>query len=205
MEYKNGKEPFLSKITRKEAVLLLTILLIIPAVKVFYTVLRMYPLLPGVVGILCPIVLNAVGSSIGISIISKSTSGGSVRTPSLVMKSLLGIVLCEANLIFSIMSFFFLKQRFGELSDGKEMKILDVTGAWGILASGLTCGFCGMVSSFGSAIVNSSSSISIAGNPKMFSKLISLQLIVGGVGIFGTVISLFFLKLPLGQNAQASS
>lgn len=197
MECKAEERSFLSKITIKEVVVLGAILLIIPVLKVFYGVLYMYPLLPGIIGILCPVIMNAIGSSLGIGMISRSTSGGSVRSPLLAMRSFLGIVLCEANLIFSIINFFFLKQRFCELATTGEIELLDVMGGWGILASGLTCGFCGMVSSFGSAVVNSASSIAIAGNPKMFSKLISLQLIVGGVGIFGTVVSLFFLKLPI--------
>lgn len=119
--------------------------------------------------------------------------------PSLVMKSLLGIILCEANLVFSVMSFFFLKQKFEEIEYSANSKdnLSDIVASWAILASGLTGGFCGMCSSLGSAVVNSSSSIAIAGNPKMFSKLITLQLIVGGVGILGTVISLVFLKIPM--------
>ncbi|KAI5190822.1 V-type H+-transporting ATPase 21kDa proteolipid subunit [Nematocida minor] len=187
---------FLSKITRLEIAVLAGILLIVPVVKSLYTLLNRFPHLPATVGVFCPVVLNGIGSSFGISNIGKSTAGGSVRSPTLVMKSLLGIVLCEANLIFSILCFFFLKERSIEISKEAVMTLKSVQSSWAILASGLVCGICGMVSSFGSAVVNSSSSISIAGNSKMFSKLVSLQLIVGGVGIFGTVISLFFLRLP---------
>ncbi|KAH9385937.1 V-type H+-transporting ATPase 21kDa proteolipid subunit [Nematocida major] len=193
---------FLSKITRTEVMFIITALLLVPVIRGFYTVLMMSPLLPGTFGVFCPVVMNCIGSAIGISTISKSTSGGSVRSPALVMKSLLGIVLCEANLIFSILNFFFLKEKSLEISREKELTLRSLQASWGILASGLVCGICGMVSSFGSAVVNSSSSISIASNSKMFSKLVSLQLIVGGVGIFGTIVSLFFLRLPIVETRK---
>lgn len=190
-------ETFLSKITRIEVAGIVCVLLFIPFIKAIYEVLYWCPGLPASVGVFCPIVLNLAGTAIGISTISKSTSGGAVRSPALVMKSLLGIVLCEANLIFSSICFFFLSAKATAMADReKNMTLKDVQEAWCILASGLTCGLCGMISSLGSSVVNSSSSISIANNAKMFSKLISLQLIVGGVGIFGTIMSLFFLKLP---------
>ncbi|KAI5133678.1 V-type H+-transporting ATPase 21kDa proteolipid subunit [Nematocida ausubeli] len=194
------KNSFLAKLTRIEIISILSLLLIIPAIKLIYRMLYLFPLSPSAVGILAPIVLNTIGSSIGVATISKSTSGGSVKSPALVMKSILGIVLCEANFIFSILSFFFLKERALEieakLGGANEIPLEIVQASWCILASGLICGICGMVSSMGSSVVNSASSISIASNSKMFSKLISLQLIIGGVGIFGTAISFFFLKLP---------
>ncbi|EIJ87370.1 V-type H+-transporting ATPase 21kDa proteolipid subunit [Nematocida parisii] len=202
-----GMKPFLTKISRVEILVILGLLLVIPMMKTVSYILEMFPLLPTPIGILSPIVLNTIGSSIGVATISKSTSGGSVKVPALVMKSILGIVLCEANFIFSILSFFFLKERAIEIEDklSNNPALLKETilASWSILASGLVCGVCGMVSSLGSSIVNSASSISIANNPKMFSKLISLQLIVGGVGIFGTAISFFFLSLPAPASSSS--
>jgi len=184
---------FLQKVTKGEVVCLGGLLVALPFLRVSRRVLMISPMSPAVFGLFLPVVLNSLGSAVGISIIGKSVGGSSVHTPGIVTKGLVGIVICEANLIFSMLCFFFVKEKV-ELLEKNAISKEKIQSVWSIFASGLTCGVCGMVGSLGSAIVNGASSIAIASNPKIFSQLVSLQLIIGGSGALGLIVSLLILR-----------
>ncbi|OAG29034.1 V-type H+-transporting ATPase 21kDa proteolipid subunit [Nematocida displodere] len=186
---------FLQKITRTEVALLASLVLIGPFYRAFSHVLTISPLTPAFVGLFAPVVLNTLGTTIGTAVIGKSISGAAVKNPGIMMKSLVGIVICEANLIFSLLSFSILKDKAITIDITGGVGKRQVLDSWTILASGLVCGLCGMISSLGSSVVNAASSIAIAGNSRLFSKLVTLQLIISGVGVLGLVISLIILRL----------
>lgn len=186
---------FLKKITKKEVAIICGLLGAVPAYRAARSVLSENPLAPASFGIMAPVILNALGTSIGTAIIGKSISGASVRTPSIMMKGLIGIIICEANLIFSLLSFCFLKEKSEAVTSRSGLTRESIQDVWTIFCSGLVCGMCGLIASIGGAVVNAASSIAIASNSKVFSKLVTLQLIVSSVGALGLVVSLFFLKL----------
>lgn len=193
----NVKSSFLQKITNKEAAILAAVVLSVPLYRLLYFFIKLHPIAPAFIGIFLCLSLNSLGCAIGVSVIGKSIAGASVKCSGLVLKGLIGIVICEANLIFSILSFFLLKDRALYLYEAasKGVEITHVTTAWALFFSGIISGACGMIASLGSSIVSAASMIAIAASPGTFSKLISLQLIVGGVGALGLVIGITFLKL----------
>ncbi|KAI5189023.1 V-type H+-transporting ATPase 21kDa proteolipid subunit [Nematocida sp. AWRm77] len=191
---------FLSTITRKELAAV-GVLLAAPFLTQFLQGLcTMGPLSPAYLSMLVPVVLNIIGTSSGIAIIGRSIGGASVRTPSIMMKGLIGIVICEANMIFSMLSFFFLREKADALKKlegtaGVQVGRKEIQAAWTMFCSGAVCGMCGLIASLGSSVANAASSIAIASNAKVFSKLVSLQLIIGGIGALGLIASLLFLRV----------
>ncbi|KAI5186633.1 V-type H+-transporting ATPase 21kDa proteolipid subunit [Nematocida homosporus] len=187
---------FIQKISRLEVIGLIGLVIIGPILRGIRRVLDANPCAPAYIGLFLPVVLNCIGTSIGIAVISRAISGASIRTPGIVYKGLIGMVICEANLIFSLMSFFFLKDRAVAIFEqGSEIELKHVHSAWALFGSGMISGMCGLIGSFGGAIVNTASTVALTGSSKCFSKLISLQMIVGGVGALGLILSLSLLKL----------
>ncbi|KAI5179821.1 V-type H+-transporting ATPase 21kDa proteolipid subunit [Nematocida sp. AWRm80] len=197
MSSANGS--FVKKISKGEVIGLFALLFIKPMIRLVRSLLIWHPRMPAYIGLFLPPVLNTIGTAISMGVIGKSTSGASVKVPSIIMKGIIGIVICEANLVFSMLSYTFLKDKTLELAslpeNTREERMEGIQRAWAIFASGLVAGGCGLTASLGSSIVNAASTISIASNPKIFSKLVTLQLIVGGVGALGLIMSLFFLKI----------
>jgi len=165
-----------------------------PVAKICTRMILSRPTLPAYIGMFIPIVLNAFGTAISISIIGKSTGGASVNCPRVFTKSLIGIVICEANLIFSFLIFFFLGSKMEAILATQRMTKVEIQSIWAVFTSGLVSGVCGMTASLGSAVVNAAATIAIASNPKIFSKLVTLQLIVGGVGPLGLIIAIVVLR-----------
>ncbi|KAI5171201.1 V-type H+-transporting ATPase 21kDa proteolipid subunit [Nematocida sp. LUAm3] len=191
----NGRG-FLGTISRVELISLGGLILLSPFFNIIRMALTLSPIAPAYVGVFLPVILNVIGSASGIAIIGRSLSGASVKTPSIVLKGIIGIVICEANLVFSLLIFVFLKEKsISIFSNVKEIETKHICTAWVLFTSGLISGTTGLSASLGSSIASSASNIAISCSSKHFSKLISLQLIIGGLGGLGLIIALVLLRL----------
>lgn len=147
-----------------------------------YNVLKSDVPFLGYLGIVLCIALSSVGTARGYQAIGKYMMGASIRTPRVGTRSLLGIVICEANFFFCLV-----------ISNILLMKMDSVKSYGGhsvLFASGLIVGTCSYCSSVASGIICAAITMMDAKDPTLFYKLVFLEVIPAGIGILGLVLGL---------------
>jgi V-type H+-transporting ATPase proteolipid subunit len=154
-----------------------------------YTVLGGNSPFLGCLGIVLCIALSSVGTSRGYQAISRYMTGASIRTPRVGTRSILGIVICEANFFFCLV--------MSNLLLTKMQNIKTYGGQFVLLASGIVVGACSYCSSVSSGIICAAITMMDAKDSTLFYKLVFLEIIPAGIGILGLVLGLVLLEKAL--------
>ncbi|KAM0674003.1 V-type proton ATPase subunit c'' [Gurleya vavrai] len=152
---------------------------IYPLSLLFYKFLPFIPYF----GIILCFVLSAFGTIKGISAISSSVSGGSILTPRIGTKSTIGILLCEANFIYGMITLMMLQSFLPAKDDNFALEKSCI-----IFASAFAVGICSYYSSISIGVVASAIAVMDAKDPKLFIKLVSFEIICSSLGLLGLVI-----------------
>lgn len=187
-------------ISWKEALVLIGLLCASPLLSIFKMGVTESPTALGHAGVFFSIGANAVGAALGMSLIAQTTSGASIKKPKVGSKALLGIIVCEANIVFGVIQTIILNTKMSELPSSDTLHFSPYLAeifhnSYVAFFSGLIAGLCGLASSIGTGIVSSASIMAIASDPAVFSKLVTLQLIVSGVGPFGLIMAIMLLQV----------
>lgn len=144
-------------------------------------------------GIILCFVLCGVGTGKGMSSISKYVSGASIKVPRCATKSILGTVVCEANLLCGIIECISIHAKIRNQPYSAPCHYI-------FFASGLLVGACSYFSSISTGIVCGLITMMDAKDPSLFFKLVILEIIPASIGIIGFVIGMFMIekagKLP---------
>jgi F0F1-type ATP synthase membrane subunit c/vacuolar-type H+-ATPase subunit K len=167
-------------------------------------VLVVNPLVLANIGAAFAVLANLAGAVLGIALIGRSASGAAIKKPKVGAKAFLGTIVCEANLVFGVIQNIILSGKIREMGAVPAMYTSSIReiffNSHVIFVSGLVAGACGFASSLGTGIVSSTSIVALANDPSIFSKVVTMQLIVSGVGPFGLVMSMMILQITLDMK-----
>jgi V-type H+-transporting ATPase 21kDa proteolipid subunit len=135
----------------------------------------------GYTGIVMCLILGVLGTSRGMSSISRYVSGVCISTPRVSNKSLLGTVICEAGLICTILQCILLFIKIMTMRDTLMNNYL-------ILCSGIMVGSGFYFSSTAVGIICGVISLVDAKNQEIFFKLVVLEFMPASVGLLGFVL-----------------
>lgn len=190
----------------KTAIVVSFLLLLSPIVRALKFLFLEQGWVLAYVGVALSVGINGMGAAVGMTLISKSTAGASVKKPKVGSKGVLGIVVCEANVVFGVIHAIILNANIstymrtgGSVVGVANTNTVNFVNSYIIFFSGLTMGICGLISSIGTGMVCSASIIPLAKEPKLFSKIVTMQLIVSGVGPFGFIVSMMMLQALVKQ------
>lgn len=133
-------------------------------------------------GIIMCVALSSLGTARGYQAIGKYMIGSAVRTPRVGTRSILGIVICEANFFFCLV--------LSNLLLVKMKKTDSFGGQFILCASGFIVGTCSYCSSVASGIICAAITMMDAKDPSLFYKLVFLEVMPAGIGILGLVLGL---------------
>lgn len=136
-------------------------------------------------GMVCGFLLSALGSTKGILSISKALCGTSILNPGIYSKTLIGCLICEANLIYGVI--------IAQLIYQKNVDPNNLIADQLLFAPGFIVGICSYYSSVAVGIICSSLTIIDAKDRSLFSKLIVLEIFAGTIGVIGGVVGLALL------------
>lgn len=147
----------------------------------------------GLISVISCFVLGAAGTIKGVSTIARSTSGGSIKFPRIGSKALLGIVCCEANFFYCFVHCIMLKIVMKNIKDNNS-----IGGNHMLLASGIIVGISSYCSSVSTGVICGAVSVMDTKDPKLFSKLVSMEFISSSIGLLGVMIG-FILNERIKQ------
>ncbi|KAM0687885.1 V-type proton ATPase 21 kDa proteolipid subunit [Conglomerata obtusa] len=136
--------------------------------------------------------LAALGTTRGLSTISSAVSGGSILTPRIGSKSMIGTVFCEANFLYAIITDIMLYAQFPKPDDPFLLEKGSI-----IFACGFVVGICCYFSSVSTGIVCGAISVMDAKDQTLFPKLVAMELISSSIGLMGLVIG-FVMREKIG-------
>lgn len=163
-------------------IICLSLLAYLPLHYINYSVLESSVPFLGYFGIVMCIALSSVGTARGYQAIGRYMVGASVRAPRVGTRSLLGIVVCEANFFFCLV--------ISNLLITKMRNVESYGGHFVLFASGLIVGACSYCSSVASGIICAVITMMDAKDPTLFYKLVFLEIMPAGIGILGLVLGL---------------
>ncbi|ELA47816.1 hypothetical protein VCUG_00658 [Vavraia culicis subsp. floridensis] len=132
-------------------------------------------------------ILNAIGTTKGMLAISRTCAGASIFNPKIGSKSLVGVIICEGNLLCGIVISYFIFNSIPH--DSKNLK--DVS--YILFGAGTITGAVGFASSFATGIICAAICVMDAKDPKLFSKLVFYEFLAGSLGVMGIGIG-FIMK-----------
>lgn len=133
-------------------------------------------------------ILNTIGTTKGMLSISRTCAGSSIFNPKIGSRSLVGVIICEGNLLCGIVISYFI---FSAIPKNKSSNIEKIS--YILFGAGTITGAVGFASSLATGIICAAICVIDAKNPKIFSKLVFFEFLAGSLGVMGIVIS-FIMK-----------
>lgn len=124
--------------------------------------------------IIC-IIGNIIGTSRGMLAISNTCAGMSVLFPKASSKSIIGIVICETNLLCGIIMAYLIIQ-------GPDVTL---QASHCLFAAGLVTGFVGYSSSIATGLICAAVNVTDAKESGLFPKLVFFEFVAGSIGVLG--------------------
>lgn len=138
-------------------------------------------------GAILSILLNVIGTSRGMLSISSTCAGTSFFFPNITSKSIIGIIICETNLLCGIIMAYL-------IMNSVPKDTLDfLPSSHALFSAGLITGSAGYASSMATGLICAAVNITDAKDPKLFPKLVFFEFVAGSVGVLGLAIG-FLMK-----------
>lgn len=135
-------------------------------------------------GAFCSIILNVLGTSSGMLSISNTCAGTAILFPKISSKSLIGIIICETNLLCGIIMAYLIIQ---------SNTSIPLQSGHLLFSSGLLTGACGYASSMATGLICAAVNVMDAKHPGLFPKLVFFEFVAGSIGVLGLAIG-FLVK-----------
>ncbi|KRH93971.1 putative vacuolar ATP synthase, partial [Pseudoloma neurophilia] len=130
-------------------------------------------------GAILSIVFNIIGTSRGMLSISNTCAGVSVLFPRVSGKAIIGIILCETNLLCGMVLAYMLIQ-----TDVKT-----VQAGHCLFTSGLVMGTVGYASSLSTGLICAAVNVTDAKEESLFPKLVFFEFLAGSIGVLGFALA----------------
>lgn len=140
------------------------------------------------VGAVICIAFNILGTSKGMLSISNTDAGISLYFPKVPKKSLIGIIICETNLLCGLVMSYWLIN-----TPAKNLQA-----AHCLLTAGIITGTVGYASSLSTGLICAAVNITDVKEPGLFSKMVFFEFLAGSFGVLG--LALGFLCKEKAKN-----
>lgn len=147
------------------------------------------------IGMFSSFVISLVGTIKGIVIIGNNLSGVSTCSSKVGLKALIGILVCEVNLLLSFIIFMIFYNDDSTYDANFSKSIVR-------MCSLLTVSTCTYASSVSCGLISGSMCIMDYKNEKLFPKMIIILMISGSIGVLGFIIGYMIKNLAnnIGVN-----
>jgi V-type H+-transporting ATPase proteolipid subunit len=125
----------------------------------------------------------------GIWTVGTSILGAGVKAPRIRAKHIVSVVFCEAVAIYGIIMAILMRQRF-DRSYGQNPNPTDYLAGFMLFAAGIGAGLCNIFSGVCVGIAGSSAALGDAQNPKLFVRLIVVEIFGSALGLFGVIVGI---------------
>lgn len=134
-------------------------------------------------------ILNTIGTTRGMLSISRTCAGSSIFNPKIGSKSLVGVIICEGNLLCGIVISYFIFNTVQKYQDSPNIKQISHI----LLGAGAVTGAVGLASSIATGIICAAVCVMDAKEPQIFSRLVFFEFLAGSLGVMGIGLG-FLLK-----------
>ena len=118
-----------------------------------------------------------------------SILGAGVKAPRIRAKHIVSVVFCEAVAIYGIIMAILMRQRWERIHD-LYPNPNDYLAGFLIFAAGIGAGLCNIFSGVCVGVAGSSAALGDAQNPKLFVRLIVVEIFGSALGLFGIIVGI---------------
>ena len=118
-----------------------------------------------------------------------SILGAGVKAPRIRAKHIVSVVFCEAVAIYGIIMAILMRQRWERVHD-MNPNPYDYLAGYMLFAGGLGAGLCNVFSGLCVGVAGSSAALGDAQNPKLFVRLIVVEIFGSALGLFGIIVGI---------------
>ena len=143
------------------------------------------------IGIASCVFLSVLGAAIGIYTTGTTLLGAAVREPRVKTKNLISILFCEAVAIFGLIAAIILVTKDKPLTG--LFTVAEYKDSFSIFWGGLTVGLCEMGCGIAIGYVGSGAVLADAADPKLFIRVLVIEIFASAVGLFGLIVGLIIV------------
>merc|ERR1712127_637981 len=167
------------------------------------------PVFLGFFGIAFALGLSVLGAAWGIFLTGSSLLGAAIKVPRIRSKNLISIIFCEALAIYGVIVAIISATKVDptktteswmeSVATGKHLTYFGAGFEWdpqmqfcgyAVLASGITVGLANLFCGICVGVVGSSCAISDAQDPRMFVKMLIIEIFGSALGLFGIIVGI---------------
>uniref|UniRef100_A0A915D3W9 V-type proton ATPase proteolipid subunit n=1 Tax=Ditylenchus dipsaci TaxID=166011 RepID=A0A915D3W9_9BILA len=151
----------------------------------------------GFMGVASAMIFTSIGAAYGTAKSAVGISSVAVRRPELIMKSVIPVIMAGILAIYGLVVAIVIQSKIHPASEGYTL-----AKGFNHLASGLTCGLCGLASGYAIGIVGDAGVRGYAQQPKLFIGMILILIFAEVLGLYGMIVALILKWLEVLQQVK---